>query len=142
MKTKKDVIQKKNPSEISRLTKGRKNEEEREPGSFGTITMNCPQRFGSGLDFFPYREPAISISLYCTITKDQKKQYKKIELVDPVSVYQGKSKAKASGASSSKRKRADKLSNPNDSTQAEDDDIEEFSSTSQDISASDEDWAA
>ncbi|KAL6524606.1 hypothetical protein OROHE_016277 [Orobanche hederae] len=78
----------------------------------------------------------------CTITKDQKKQYKKIELVDPVSVYQGKSKAKASGASFSKRKRADKLSDPNDSTQAEDDDIEEFSSTSQGTSASDEDWTA
>ncbi|KAL3628974.1 hypothetical protein CASFOL_028020 [Castilleja foliolosa] len=93
----------------SKLTKGRKKAEEREPG---------------------------------TVSKEQKKQQKKTELVD-----QKKSKAKGSGPSSSKRRRADVVStsqssDPIDSTQAEDDDIEEFSSTSQDMSASDEDWAA
>ncbi|KAL3629618.1 hypothetical protein CASFOL_026840 [Castilleja foliolosa] len=69
------------------------------------------------------------------------------ELVDTVAVNQKRSKTKASGTSSSKRRRADVVftsqsSDPIDSTQAEDDDIEEFSSTSQDMSASDEDWAA
>ncbi|GFP88521.1 DNA-binding protein rhl1 [Phtheirospermum japonicum] len=110
-KTQKDVIVKTNTSEASKLTKGRKKAEEREPG---------------------------------TVAKEQKKQQKKIDIV---TVNQKKSKAKASGASSSKRRRADVVStsqssDPNDSTQAEDDDIEEFSSTSQDMSASDEDWTA
>ncbi|KAK6123656.1 hypothetical protein DH2020_042610 [Rehmannia glutinosa] len=111
-KAKKDVKQKTDTSEASRLTKGRKKIEERESGS---------------------------------VTKEQKKRHKKTELMDPVTVDQRKSRAKASGASSSKRGQADLVtasqsSDPNDSTQVEDDDIEEFSSTSQDMGTSDEDW--
>ncbi|GER56706.1 DNA-binding protein RHL1 [Striga asiatica] len=113
-KTKKDVIQKTNASDASKLTKGRKKVEERQTG---------------------------------TLTKEQKRQQKKIELADPITVYQRKTKAKTSEASSSKRRKASVVStsqssDPNDSTQASDDDIEDFSSTSQDIGESDEDWTA
>ncbi|KAG8378610.1 hypothetical protein BUALT_Bualt07G0003400 [Buddleja alternifolia] len=56
-----------------------------------------------------------------------------------------KSKTKASGASSSEKVQANLLpasqsSDPNSSTHVEEDDIEEFSTTSQDMDASDEDW--
>ncbi|PIN17511.1 hypothetical protein CDL12_09822 [Handroanthus impetiginosus] len=61
------------------------------------------------------------------------------------SVSQRKAKSKASGASSSKKEQAHLIpasqpSDLNDTTQVEDDDIEEFSSPSQDMDASDEDW--
>ncbi|CAA0818131.1 DNA-binding protein RHL1 [Striga hermonthica] len=112
-KTKKDVIQKTNASDASKLTKGRKKVEERQTG---------------------------------TLTKEQKRQQKNVELVGPITVYQRKTKAKTSEASSKRRKpnvvSASQSSDPNDSTQVSDDDIEDFSSTSQDIGESDEDWTA
>ncbi|XP_022889955.1 DNA-binding protein RHL1 isoform X7 [Olea europaea var. sylvestris] len=64
-----------------------------------------------------------------------------------IEVYQRKSESKTQGASSSRKRRADpvpasNLSDPSSSPRVEDDDIEEFSSTSQDMNASDGDWTA
>ncbi|PIN11659.1 hypothetical protein CDL12_15738 [Handroanthus impetiginosus] len=61
------------------------------------------------------------------------------------SVSHRKAKSKATGASSSKKEQthlipASQSSDLNDSTQVEDEDIEEFSSPSQDMDASDEEW--
>ncbi|KAI3454292.1 hypothetical protein Pfo_010955 [Paulownia fortunei] len=109
-----DMKQKINTSEASKLMQRGKKKEERESGS---------------------------------VTKKPKKRRKRTEFVDSVTVYQKKSKNKATGASSSKKGQANLVpasqsSDRNDSTQVEDEDIEEFSSTSQDMGASDEDWTA
>ncbi|KAL2555277.1 DNA-binding protein RHL1 [Forsythia ovata] len=72
---------------------------------------------------------------------------KQPESTRSVEVYQRKSKSNCQGASSSRKRKADSipvsnLSDPGSSTRVKDDDIEEFSSTSQDMNASDEDWTA
>ncbi|KAL2539677.1 DNA-binding protein RHL1 [Abeliophyllum distichum] len=72
---------------------------------------------------------------------------KQPETTRTVEVYQRKSKGKSQGASSSRKRKADSipasnLSDSGSSRRVEDDDIEEFSSTSQDMNASDEDWTA
>ncbi|EYU22295.1 hypothetical protein MIMGU_mgv1a008047mg [Erythranthe guttata] len=80
-----------------------------------------------------------------TVTKRQKKDSEK-ELVE--SINQRNSKRKTSGPSTSTRGEVDLVDlvpasqsiASNDSTQVEDDDIEEFSNTSQDLDESDEDW--
>ncbi|CAA2977872.1 Hypothetical predicted protein [Olea europaea subsp. europaea] len=72
---------------------------------------------------------------------------KQPESTSSIEVYQRKSESKTQGASSSRKRRADpvpasNLSDPSSSPRVEDDDIEEFSSTSQDMNASDGDWTA
>ncbi|KAL2555315.1 DNA-binding protein RHL1 [Forsythia ovata] len=77
-------------------------------------------------------------------TMTLKKQPKSTRSVE---VYQRKSKSNSQGALSSRKRKADSipvsnLSDPGSSPRVEDDDIEEFSRTSQDMNANDEDWIA